>query len=312
MKTTVIIPAYNAGRYLGQTIDSVLGQSVSCWELIVVDDGSVDDTASLAEAYACRHSRVRVVRQENSGVAAARNRGWREVSTDTHSVIFLDADDVWEKDALAWLAKALRDNPNAVAASGLSRRIDAAGEPCDPGELETWGRRRWGVSGKRLACWPPDCPTTLGVLAYRNCIYSPGQMLVRRSAFERAGLFDPSTSPCEDWDMSLRLSLRGDIAYVDRVVLNWRLHDGNVSTQEALMTQQIFYVWRKLLSCAELTSEQRQVVTTAIRLSRCHIAAAKLRKAKFLLRQWQTREAARELRLALAGYAGAFRRGAVL
>jgi hypothetical protein len=95
-------------------------------------------------------------------------------------------------------------------------------------------------------------------------------------------------------------------------VLNWRLHDGNVSTQEALMTQQIFYVWRKLLSCAELTSEQRQVVTTAIRLSRCHIAAAKLRKAKFLLRQWQTREAARELRLALAGYAGAFRRGAVL
>jgi glycosyltransferase involved in cell wall biosynthesis len=230
MRVSVVIPAYNAGRFLRWTIESVQAQTIGDWELVVVDDGSSDDTADIACRVAEGDPRVRVISQPNAGVASARNRGLAGSTARTEHVIFLDADDVWEKDALESLLRALNTNPQAVAASGLSRHIDTRGRPIEPGEMETWGRHRLGLVGKRLVEWPMNQPTTFEVLVYRNRIYTPGQLLIRRSALELAGPFDPATSPCEDWDMSLRLSLLGEIAFLDKVVLDWRRHDPTTSS----------------------------------------------------------------------------------
>jgi glycosyltransferase involved in cell wall biosynthesis len=276
MRVSVVIPAYNAARYLRWTIESVQAQTIGDWELVVVDDGSSDDTADVACRVAEGDPRVRVMSQPKAGVANARNRGLAGSRAPTEHAIFLDADDVWEKDALETLLRGLNTNPQAVAASGLSRYIDTNGHPIEPGEMETWGRHRLGLVGKRVVEWPMHQPTTFEVLVYRNRIYSPGQMLIRRSALEFLGSFDPATSPCEDWDMSLRLSLLGDIAFVDKVILNWRRHDRNASAQTEVALRQMAYVRRKIESLPDLTQEQRRIARLANRLWFRDLAAGRL------------------------------------
>jgi glycosyltransferase involved in cell wall biosynthesis len=291
MRTSIVVPAYNAAPFLGQAVESVLAQTVGDWELVVVDDGSTDGTAAAARASAGRDPRIRLVQQPNGGQAQARNRGLAETSAASPYLIFLDADDVWEREALEVLLAALEADPSAEAASGLSRYIDERGLPFEPGELEVWGRRRSGVAGRRLVPWPPDQPITLGVLAYRNCIGTPGQVLIRRSALEAAGPFDPATSPCEDWDLWLRLSQHGPIASVDQVLLNKRKHAANISRQRELMYRQQLFVRGKLLA-APLPRAQRVVVLTANWHWGGYLCGMKLRWARQSLAHGQRAQAA--------------------
>jgi glycosyltransferase involved in cell wall biosynthesis len=300
MKTAVVIPAYNADRFLSQTVASVLAQTVDDWELIIVDDGSVDHTAAVARQFCARDPRIRVIQQPNVGLSCARNRGLAEASPASGQFIFLDADDVWECDALAVLRAALCSDSGSVAVSGLSRYIDERGLPFQPGELEVWGRRRSGVVGQRLISWPTGQPTTLGVLAYRNCIGTPGQVLVRRTALEEAGSFDPATSPCEDWDMWLRLCRLGHIGYVDEVLLNKRKHGDNLSSQSELMYRQQVAVRRKLVG-SPLTREQRRLVRAANWHWTGYVCTVKLRLARYSLSQRQPIPAALLLCEAAAG-----------
>src|SRR5579875_138818 len=93
---SIVVPAYNAERYIGPTLDSVRAQTVAAWEVVVVDDGSRDGTRQVAEQYAARDPRIRVIGQINSGVAAARNRGWAATAPSSTYVTFLDHDDLRE------------------------------------------------------------------------------------------------------------------------------------------------------------------------------------------------------------------------
>jgi glycosyltransferase involved in cell wall biosynthesis len=280
MRVSVVIPAYDGARFLPWTIESVQAQTIGDWELVVVDDGSSDETADIACRAAEGDPRIRVISQPNAGIASARNRGLAASIARTEHVIFLDQDDVWEKDALESLLRALNTNPHAVAASGLSRYIDAYGRPIEPGKMETWGRHRLGLVGKRLVEWPMHQPTTFEVLVYRNRIYTTGQMLIRRSALELAGSFDPATSPCEDWDLALRLSLLGEIAFLDKVVLNWRRHDRNASGETEVALRQMAYVRRKIESLPALTQEQHRIARLANRLWYRDMAAGRLPQAR--------------------------------
>lgn len=312
MSISVVTPAYNVEDYLGASIEGVLAQTVSDWELVIVDDGSMDRTAEVAERYAQRDSRISLLRQANSFIAAARNRGFRATSRRSDFVIFLDADDLWERDALAVLLTALDASPSAVAAYGLPRAIDARGEPCEPGEMEVMGRHRRGVVGTRLVPWPISAPTTLAVLAFQNCIYTPGQMLIRRRALEAVGLFDEKASPAEDWDLSLRLSVRGPLAYVDRVVLNWRSHEGSTTRRHReLVAPKHHYVRCKLQTSAELTHEQRRIARRAHLIWSSQFCSQTIREARLRFIRGHFREAVGWLRLAARQYAE-LRRSAVV
>lgn len=103
MTISVIIPAYNSAAFLGETLDSLLAQTLQAWEAVVVDDGSSDHTPEILVAYSAKDSRIRCIRQENAGVSAARNRGLEEASGDY--VVFLDADDLYEPNALQAFAE---------------------------------------------------------------------------------------------------------------------------------------------------------------------------------------------------------------
>lgn len=257
MSISIIIPAYNGEKYLATTLESVRVQTVSDWELVVIDDGSTDGTLAVAQEYARRDGRIRAVAQENGGVVSARNRGVSEARADL--VALLDQDDVWEPDALETLRGALELHPEAVAAHGVPREIDRQGCPIPAGGAELWGRRRKGISGARLVEWPDEQPTTFNVLAYWCCISTPGQALIRRAALEAIGPLDPACWPSDDWDMWLRLSRLGPLAFVPRVVIGWRQHEGNVSKRRGLMRQAELTLRRKLLAACADNPEQRHL-----------------------------------------------------
>src|SRR4051794_12443772 len=103
---SVIMPAFNAGPYLSSAVDSVCAQTYEDWELLIVDDGSTDDTARIADSYALRDSRVRVVHQPNGGISSARNRALAAADPGSVFLAFLDSDDVWYPGALATLVEA--------------------------------------------------------------------------------------------------------------------------------------------------------------------------------------------------------------
>jgi glycosyltransferase involved in cell wall biosynthesis len=230
----VVVPAYNCAAYLGATLDSVSAQTLTEWECVVVDDGSPDGSAAIAQGYAERDPRFRVVRQANAGVAAARNAGYAAGHPGAAYVVFQDSDDVWAPDALASLAAAADAHPEAAGAHGLADRIGSAGEPLPADRHVEFMRERNGHDGRRLVAVPPGAPTTLDCLVTKFRMFPPGAVLVRRPLVARAGLWTEARSLAvsADWDFFARVGRFGAFVFVDRVVVHYRKHDANMTARD--------------------------------------------------------------------------------
>ena len=291
MIISIIVPAYNAEKYLPETVESIFSQTVSEWELIIVNDGSQDATKTLAEQFAARDSRIRAVHQANTGLPGARNRGYEGSSPQTRFVIFLDADDLWEPTTLAKLCGALDAHPEAVAAHGVARFINEQSEPHRNGSLERAIQHRKAIVNGLVTAWPSDAPTTFSVLAINCCIVTAGMVLLRRTALEAArgasALFDPMPSlpraSLEDWDLWLRLAQHGEFAVVGETLLNYRSHAANLSQQKDLMFLGEVYVRQKAAALPDLTADQAcalargaqyWLATHARRQAAAHLASA--------------------------------------
>jgi len=308
-RISIIIPAYNAEKYLALTLESVLAQTRDDWELIIVDDGSTDGTCAVAKTYAGRDPRIRLVHQANSGPSAARNRGFAESHPAAEYVIFVDADDVWETEALGTLSTALDDHPDALGAYGLARYIDGQGKDLRPGALEAWGRNRLAVEGNRLIVQPLDAPADFAMFAYWHRVATSGVMLLRRSALQAVGPFDNNLRIAEDYDLWLRLALRGNFVFVNRVVLGYRQHDSNVwnnPNNYRKMDEGALAVRRKLFSL-QMTAEQRRIARLGYRFWEQRRSQDRLRWAWETLRKGQILQAAKHLRHAALNYYRAMR-----
>ncbi len=208
---SVIVPAYNAARYIANAIDSVLAQTTPARELIVVDDGSTDATREIVSQYG---SRVRYIFQENRGVSAARNLGIE--SSVSSRVAFLDADDAWLPEKLEKQTAALRES--GLRASYTAHLIvDDALEPL----FENRGLRRESALED--------------LLSIGNVIGSPSSVMCDRSLFDEIGGFDPSFSLCADWELWVRVATRTDFANVDEPLVKYRLHGDNMSRDVPLL-----------------------------------------------------------------------------
>jgi glycosyltransferase involved in cell wall biosynthesis len=225
---SIIVPTYNSARFLASTLDSVVAQTFEDWELVLIDDGSRDNTVQLSQQLAAGNSKIRAVAGSHGGPAVARNEGLRHSDPRSEFVIFLDSDDRWEAKALETLLQALRDNPGCVAAHGLARATDLQGVQYEADDLADSMRHRRAVTANGFNDVPIAEPTTFSTMLVRNWIVTPGTCLIRRSALGKVGAFDPETSPAEDWDFNIRLARAGNLALVDRVVLNWRRHPGSL------------------------------------------------------------------------------------
>lgn len=258
---SIVIPAFNAVRFLDAALDSVRAQTCEDWECVVVDDGSRDGTADVARRQAETDSRVRLVKQENLGTSVARNHGYAETHPRSEFVIFMDGDDVWLPHALETLRQELRQHPQAIGAHGLAQAVDEHGAPMPDEDFTSFGRRRLGLQGRRIRLWPKEEPTRFETVLWSNHVFPPGLILARRSAYEKAGQFDSGLRLIEDWDMVVRLSRHGEFRFLDQVILHYRRHAGNISAADNDANQRVARLMhhRNFFS-AENDARQREVV----------------------------------------------------
>lgn len=208
---SVVIPCFNQSRFLGAAIESVLSQAHTRQEVIVVDDGSADDPASVA----ARYPEVVFVRQVNSGRSAARNAGARLARGQF--LVFLDADDRLLPGALASGALHLSAHPDCALAAGHRVLIDTDGEP--------------------LEAPAPVCPATHDYLTLlqTNFILTPAAAVFRRSAFAAAGGWNEALHASEDYELYLRMARRWPVACHHGLVAEYRRHHANTSSNASLM-----------------------------------------------------------------------------
>jgi glycosyltransferase involved in cell wall biosynthesis len=227
MKTpliSVIVTNYNYGRYLRQAIDSVLGQTYPGVEVIVVDDGSQDDSADVARSYG---ETVRFIPQRNQGVSVARNRGVEESAGEL--VAFLDADDVWFPNKLEKQAQRLLADPELGLVHCGIQEIDG-----DGAELETLIKGMEGWVAKEM------------LLFERPVIHSLGSTgLIRRSAFDAVGGFDPELSTSADWDFCYQVALRQRIGFISEPLVYYRVHSSNMHGNIKLMEHDVMICYKK-------------------------------------------------------------------
>ncbi len=259
MKISIVTPAYNGSKYLPTTIESVLAQTFRDWEMVIVDDGSTDDSFGIAERYAASDPPIRTFRKENGGVATARNYGYDRTDQGSEYIVFLDQDDVWRPHTLERLLGVLQDNPDAVAAHGLTMQVD--GDGTATGTVMSRERRK--LAGSRIVPSDDTEPTTFATLICDCCIPTPGVGLMRRSAFERIksdGIyFDQAVASGDDWDVWLRLSLLGPIAFVNEILLDWRDHADAGSKRTDVTFAAEARVRKKIAESPDLTHEQRRM-----------------------------------------------------
>jgi len=207
---SAVIPAYNAGKYLSDAIESVLAQTHPGVECIVVDDGSTDSTSAVAERYG---DRVRLVRQANAGVSAARNRGASEGRGEL--LAFLDADDRWLPERVERQVEAFRSRPGVEAVVCATRVVNAELEPL-------------GVLEQDPTVTPDDL-----LLCRAQVVSASSNLLIRRTAFEGFGGFDERLSTSADWALMFRLVAAGTLAVLSDPLVEYRVHGTNMSSNVA-------------------------------------------------------------------------------
>lgn len=213
---SIVIPCYNHGRFLAEAIDSVLKQTWSPVEIIVVDDGSSDNTRLVADQYPA----VRYVYQTNQGLSAARNTGVHHSRGEF--ILFLDADDWLYADGIECNIRHLQQHPEAAFVSGAHDKVDSnrnlLSEEMSPVANDHYLR-----------------------LLEKNYIGMHATVLYRRSIFDNVS-FDTSLRACEDYDVYLRIARHHPVLHHTRKIAAYRIHGSNMSGDIPLMLKTVFQV----------------------------------------------------------------------
>jgi glycosyltransferase involved in cell wall biosynthesis len=228
VSVSLIIGTFNHARLLGEAIDSALAQTLSGVDVIVVDDGSTDDTPAVLARYA---GRIRVVRQPNRGLAAARNAGLA-AARGTY-VAFLDADDVMAPAKLAEQVAVLERAPT-IGWTYCDVLIETVATGATVRASERFGYAARALEGRLF----PE-------LIHGNFIPAIAPLL-RRTAVDAAGGFDERLTALEDWDLWLRLALIAEARYTPAVLVSYRIQPGGMSEDRARMDRNRFRVLDKL------------------------------------------------------------------
>lgn len=224
-KLSIVIPCYNGAQYLAAAIDSAMEQDYPDKEIIVVNDGSTDDSLAVASAYG---DAIVLVDQHNQGLSAARNAGIRSATGDLFA--FLDCDDYWAPDFASKLCRALLDNDATIAYCGW-QNVGVSGprnEPFVPADYAGMPDRiEKLITGVR---WPVHAA------------------IVRRDALFAAGLFDTGLRCCEDFALWIRAAPTAPLVRVPEVLAFYRFHEGQMTRNRALVALSHFQVQMDFLS----------------------------------------------------------------
>jgi len=243
---SVIIPTYNRAWVIQEAIDSVLEQRFKNFELIVVDDESTDNTPEILSEYG---ENIRVLTQKNTGVSAARNLGIANAKGEL--VTFLDSDDQWLPEKVSTQVDFFESHPEALI--------------CQTEEI-------WIRNGKRVN--PKNRHKKYSGMIFEQslplCIVSPSAVMMRRSLFDKVGVFDETLPACEDYDLWLRISCRYPIYLIDTPLIVKRGgHDDQLSKTPRLDTYRI-QALAKIIDSDVLDDNQRRAAVDELK-KKCEI-----------------------------------------
>lgn len=228
---SVVITNYNYGRFVSQAIQGVLAQTVPIREIIVVDDGSTDNSREVVARFG---EQVKFIDQENQGVGAARNTGAKNSSGEF--IAFLDADDIWLPNKMEEQLKVFAADENIGLVSCGMREFDTR-------------------TGETIKMYLPDKSewSAYNILLRQHSILGGGSANVaRRAIFEKAGGFDQNREmhPAEDWEFCYRMALAGKVVCVLKILVDYRNHGGNGHLKTARMERAMLLSYEKIFAAA--------------------------------------------------------------
>ena len=243
---SVIIPACNSERYIADAIDSVLQQDYPALEIIVVDDGSADNTRNIVRGYG---DKVRLESQKNKGSAAARNLG----IANAHGkyIAFLDADDVWCKHKIRLQVDELSKSGYKMAYSRFIRwHPDKSGQYAAPDSLFSIPNHPDTTSAKIVTGW-----TYADLLL--DCIVWTSSVIVEKTELEKAGLFDESLRKGQDYDLWLRLSHQIEMLGLEQPTALYRIHPDNITSSVKEINYGYLVISRAVARWGEVGPDKR-------------------------------------------------------
>ena len=295
---SIIIPTYNRSDFLVHAVNSVLSQTFEDFELLIIDDGSIDDTQTKIKEF--NDIRIRYIYQMNAGLAAARNTGIKQ--SRGKYIAFLDDDDLWLRDKLAHQIQSFRNYPKIDLLTCGYQVIDSQGNVLD--EIQPWIWR----PQLNLRTWLTSCPTV------------PSAVIIRREWLDIAGNFDERISRrkygAEDWDLWIRLAyIDCQMAWVKEILCAYRIHETSMSHNAQRQRLGMLFALDKLFDRTDLQIEIKEdknqiyslaYLRTAARLyieGQAELAKADLEKA-FHLNPGLLKNNGEELFQGLVGWAG--------
>lgn len=216
---SIVIPCFNQSHFLTEAIESVQNQTYKNFEIIVVNDGSTDDTSRVASNFA----NVILLEQSNQGLANSRNNGLKKCRGEF--VVFLDADDTLLPCALEIGVQMLNKHLNCVFVSGLCQRVDEKNK-----ELETIQPNLFSDDFYES-------------LLRSNYIWSPSNVIYRRNLFQKIEPFDPTLNPVADYELYLRIARQFPIFHHSEIVTNYRQHQASMSKNYKMMLDYVHKVY---------------------------------------------------------------------
>lgn len=233
---SIIIPSYNHEAYIGHAIQSVMDQSYHNWELIIVDDGSKDNSLSVINKYS--DERIHLITQENQGAHNAINRGLREAKGEYLAI--LNSDDLYEADRFKIMIAEMENNPTVEFSCSYIRVIDSKGKGL--GTKEGWRNMEpWVVPHRELSFAATE--DFKRNLLMSNFTSTTSNFLFTRNLYEKIGGMR-NLRFAHDWDFALRAAEVAECKIIDKPLLKYRVHESNtISSDRKWMLFEIAWIW---------------------------------------------------------------------
>jgi glycosyltransferase involved in cell wall biosynthesis len=265
---SVIIPAYNAEKYIARTLESVVSQTYKNTEVLVINDGSTDRTVGIVESFVRNDSRIRILHQPNLGATAARNCGLR--SSKGEYIAFIDADDVWHNEKIRAQVECFqRSGPSVGLVYSWSVIIDEGDNPLSGIAHEYRGN-------------------VLAELIYSNFVGNGSSPLIRRSCFEEVGDFKVHLRAGQDWDMYARIAERYEFQVIPKYHIGYRRTMNSISAnyknQERFMAMVVDSFEKQHPNIPKSLFRLSRSRTYSYLASRCNDQGRYLDSVKYFLR----------------------------
>jgi len=251
-KVSTIVPTYNYAHFLRDCVNSIIQQTYKDFEIVVIDDGSTDETRAIVESLIESNPgvQIRYIYQNNQGPAAARNHGIREAQGEY--IAFCDADDVWAPEKLDKQLDLFEQDPElAMIFSDMSQQVE------DGCYEESYFHKR-GIN-------PEKFTNVYSKLIERNNFIIPTTVVLRRKILDDVGIFDERYRVGEDYELWLRIAKKYKIGYIDKPLVIRFSHEGSISRTKDVYCRDNIRITKELLSRYEFSKKERFILRQRIK-----------------------------------------------